>query len=368
MVEGAMNPERPARFPTLGALALFAAALMVAPELAVAQKQELPHSINFGTHAVGTVFHATGTGLSKVATDRGPIRVVVQPFSGPPAWVPTMNREGKPEIGIINVIEAWQAYTGKVAPKPLPAGAPDVKPPHSRNANLRMLKMGTNLAIGMPVRADSPIKSVRDLKGKRLAWGYPAFPAAILAGLSILATCGMSIQDLATVGVPEVVSGVRAIMEGRVDAAGSAAVGMGIIAEADARVGIRFLPVCDDPNGVRVAQGIMPGGHVNIRKAGPAGLKQDTPLWSYGIVVAASTHMPDEVAYTLLKTWAEHWKELEPIHPQFRGWRPEVFVQELATIPYHPGAIKFYKEKGLWTAQMDKNQEVLLTGELPFLK
>jgi len=74
------------------------------------------------------------------------------------------------------------------------------------------------------------------------------------------------------------------------------------------------------------------------------------------------------VAYTLIKTWAEHWKELEPIHPQFRGWRPEVFVQDFATIPYHPGAIKFYKEKGMWSAKMDRNQEMLLRGELPFLK
>jgi TRAP-type uncharacterized transport system substrate-binding protein len=78
--------------------------------------------------------------------------------------------------------------------------------------------------------------------------------------------------------------------------------------------------------------------------------------------------MSDEVAYTLVKTWAENWKELEPIHPQLRGWRPEVFVQKLATIPYHPGAIKFFKENGLWSPEMDRAQEMLLRGELPFLK
>ena len=278
-----------------------------------------------------------------------------------------MNREGKPEIGIINVTDVWQAYTGKVTPRPLPAGAPEVKPPYPPNSNLRLLMMGTDLSIGVPVRADSPMKSIVDIKGKRVTWGYPAFPAGILAGLSLLATCGVSIQDVATVPVPEVVSGVRAVMDGRADAAATAAVGMAIISEADARVGIRFLPVCQDPEGIRVAEGIMPGGHVKIRPAGPAGLKQDTPLWSYGITVIASTHMPDEVAYTLLKTWAEHWKQLEPMHPQLRGWRPEVFVQKLATIPYHRGAIKLHKEKGLWTSEMDRNQEKLLRGELPFL-
>ncbi len=361
-----MSFRRPFRFLVLVA-GFFATHLLFAPRPAEAQK-EPPRSVSFGTHAIGSVFNSVGTGLAKVATDRGSVRVVVQPFSGPPAWVPTMNREGKPEIGIINVSEAWQAYTGKNTPKPLPAGSPEVKAPYPANSNLRMLNMGTDLAIGMPVRADSPVKSITDMKGKRITWGYPAFPAGILAGLSLLATCGMSIQDVGTVPVAEVVSGVRAVMEGRADAAATAAIGMGIVTEADVKVGIRFLPVCQDAEGIRVAQGIMPGGHVKVRSAGPSGLKQDTPLWHYGIVVATSTHMADETAYSLVKTWAEHWKELEPIHPQLRGWRPEVFVQKLATIPFHPGAIKYFKEAKLWSAEMDRNQEVLLRGELPFLK
>ncbi len=167
--------------------------------------------------------------------------------------------------------------------------------------------------------------------------------------------------------VPEVVAGVRALMEGRVDGA-VAAVGMGIVSEADARVGVRFLPAGQDPKGVRIASGIMPGGQVSIRSKGPAGVKSDIPIWSYGISIVASTHMSDELAYTIIKTWWEHWKELEPIHPQLRGWNPDVFVQEIATIPYHPGAIKLYKEKGKWSAEMDRNQEALMKGELLFLK
>ena len=334
---------------------------------AAAKEAELSRTINFATHAVGTVFNAVGTGLSKVASDRGPIRVVVQPFSGPPAWIPSMSRNGKPEVGIINVIDVWQAYTGKLTPRPLPAGSPEMKPPYTPHPNLRLLNLGTSLFAGILVRADSPIKSLADLKGKRLTWDFPAFPPNILAGLSLLATEGLSVKDVVTVPVPEVVSGVRALMEGRVDGA-VAAVGMGIVSEADARVGVRFLPAGKELEGVKVAHGIMPGADVTLRQAGPAGVKTDTSLWAYGISVVASTHLPDEIAYTLLRTWSEHWKELEPVHPQLRGWSPEKFVQKTATIPYHPGAIKFYKEKGTWTSEMERNQEVLLRGELPFLK
>jgi hypothetical protein len=94
-----------------------------------------------------------------------------------------MTRDGKPEVGIINVIDVWQAYTGKLTPRPLPAGSPEMKPPYSAHSNLRLLKIGTNLVAGILVRADSPIKSMADLKGKRLTWDFPAFPPNILLGL-----------------------------------------------------------------------------------------------------------------------------------------------------------------------------------------
>ena len=57
-----MNIRRFARLPVVAVSAIFAAALLVAPHLAYSQKQApLPRSVNFGTHAVGTVFNAVGT-------------------------------------------------------------------------------------------------------------------------------------------------------------------------------------------------------------------------------------------------------------------------------------------------------------------
>ena len=336
---------------------------------AEAAKEPLPKMINLATHSPGTMFNAAGTALAKVASDSSPIRTVVQPFSGPPAWVPGMNGEGKPEVGLINAVEGRQAYTGKVAPNPLPAGV-NVKPPYDKpNPNIRALAFGTPMFGGMVVRADSPYKTIADLKGTRVAFGFQAFPANVMITLSNLALAGLTINDVKTVDVPETTAGQQALIENRVDSA-TAALGMSKVAEADAQIGVRFLQSPRDPDKLAAAQQFMPGGDVYLVPAAnkEPGIKEDTYIWGYGMMIMASTHMSDETAYTLVKAWWDNLATLQPMHSQFRDWTEKTFVTDKPTVPYHPGAIKFYKEKGVWTPKMDQYQEALLKGELPFLK
>ncbi|MGI5883112.1 MAG: TAXI family TRAP transporter solute-binding subunit, partial [Dethiobacteria bacterium] len=59
----------------------------------------------------------------------------------------------------------------------------------------------------------------------------------------------------------------------------------------------------------------------------------------------------------------ENNEELSGIHPRLKEWTIDRFVSEQATLPYHPGAIKFYKDKGVWTEEMDALQESLLSME-----
>jgi len=328
----------------------------------------LPERLTCATLLVGTVFHVTGSGLCKVATEHTPMTVAVSPMASARSWVPQMNETGTPEIGIMQLCEIWQAYTGKLAPKPeLIPGDPREGPPYTpATPNLRILVAGTHLRVGFIVRDDSPIKTTEDMRGKRITWGFAAFPSNIEWGLAGLNAAGMTINDLEPVPVSEVVVAVRALMEGRVDIA-IGAIGMPIVGEADAKVGVRFVPLPMDPEAIKRQQSVMPGSTIKAAAPGIPGVKVPTPIGHISIVAQTSTHMPDDVAYALVKAWWDNYKELEPIHPQFRGWTPDIYVSELATIPYHSGAIKFYKEKGVWTAEQDKMQERLMKGELPSL-
>jgi len=329
----------------------------------------LPKSVTLATAASGTTLYSMGTGLAKVASDAGPMQVILQPFSGGPAWIPQMTSAGKPEVGLLNSVEGWQALTGKATPKPLPEGMSIPAPYDKAYSNLRALMMGTDLTTGMLVKKDSKYQSASDLKGARIAWGFKAHAGAALAAYTNAALMGFTPnKDFQPVEVADPTAAVRALAEGRLDAA-CVAVGMGTIAEADAQVGVRYLDAPKDSANLKVAQGMMPGGRVVTLKGGSsAGVPKDTQLWGYPTVLLVPSNMPDNVAYTLVKTWWDNYAKLAPLSPQLADWKPDIFVSKTATVPYHPGAIAFYKEKGVWTKDMEDAQQELLKGELLFLK
>ena len=326
----------------------------------------LPKTVSIGTHGPATVYYAAGAGLAKVASDVGPIEVIVQPFTGPPSWLPPMIFSGKPELGVINAGEGWQAFTGGATPKPLPEGM-TIRAPHERAwKELRTLLLGTDITLGMLVRKDSKYQAVPDLKGARIAWAFKGQPNTQLYNLAFLTLGGLTSKDIQTVEVPDAPSCTTALMEGRLDAA-PLAVAMGAVIEANSRIGVRFVDTPLDRGKLRIAQGILPGVHITTHKAGSeVGVVKDTNLLSNPKLLVASTGLPDNVAYALVKVWWENYQKLEPFHPQFKGWTPSIYVSSRATVPYHPGAIAFYKEKGVWTPEMDQIQQLLLKGELPF--
>jgi len=336
---------------------LFFMGAMAGP-VSAQSEQKYPKIVRFAALSPGTLLYSMISGLAKVASDKSPMTVIVVPTAGTPAWLPMVTKHGTADLAMEGFPIMWQIYTGRAAPEPIPKGFPQ-KAPYAKTTNLRTLICGPALKAGMLVRKDSGMKYVEELKGKRIAWEWTAFPANIAFSLSALLNGGMTIDDVKTMPVTEVVSAVRAVQEGRIDAA-VCAVGMGAIAEADALVGVRFLHQSMDPARVAEGQRAMPGCYTTMQPAGVPGVPEDTPLWACPLAVVAPTRVPDHVAYKLAETWWNNYKDYQSIHPVLRQWTPDVFTNINVTLPYHNGSVRLFKDKGAWTPEKEAKQNQLL--------
>jgi TRAP transporter TAXI family solute receptor len=321
--------------------------------LAAAQAQQLPRSVAIGANPPGTVFYALASGIAKVTTDAGPIPATVQPYTGTSTLLPLLN-SGELDFALVNAVDMGMAYLG---PNKLKIGGKNDFP-HS--PDIRLVMRGAPLVIGLLVKKDSPLKSVHDLKGRRVTGEYPAHQAVWFNMLGLLSTGGLSWRDVTVVPVPAVNDGIEAVVQGRAEVT-AGALNMAKIREADAAVGVRHLPVDCSPDGDRRVRQTVPGYYTRTVKAGgAAAVVEDTCTVAYDIYFATHKGAPDQVVTAVLTAVWENEAKLKPIHPVFREWTRDRAATAEMTIPYHPAAIKFYTANGAWKKEMGEAQAKLL--------
>ncbi|HWP60210.1 MAG TPA: TAXI family TRAP transporter solute-binding subunit [Candidatus Acidoferrales bacterium] len=338
------------------ALAVLAAFLFLAPAGAPvysAEARKLPRAVTIGTNPPGTVFYALAGGLAKVASEATPMQVNIQPYTGTSTFLPLLNG-GELDFAIVNAVDMGMAYLG---PHKLKVGG---KNDFQHSPNVRLVMRGAPLIVGLLVKKDSPLKSVHDVKGKRVTGEYPAHQAVWFNMYGALASGGLSWNDVKVVPVPAVNDGIDALVQGRADVT-VGALNMAKIREADAAVGVRHLSHDCSPEGEKRLRQAVPGYYPLLMKAGSAAaITEDTCTAAYDVYFATHKAAPDQVVGAILKAIWENEEKLKPIHPAFKEWTRDRAVSADVTIPYHPGAIKFYQEKGAWKKEMDQVQQKLL--------
>ena len=219
--------------------------------------------------------------------------------------------------------------------------------------------LGSPLMVGLLVPDKTDIKTVKDLKGKRMPVDYGAFYSATLTIRALIANAGLTVNDLKGLTVTTYVAGVRTLIEGRSDLT-MGSVGSGITKELKTARGARYLDLDTSPEAVARMQKVHPGYYPIKAKPGLAGLAKETMLMGKDITLICGGHLPDDVTYHITKALWENYKELAPVHPRLKFWTPNRFASARAVVPYHPGSIKWYKEKGVWTQELDEHQKKLL--------
>jgi TRAP transporter TAXI family solute receptor len=297
---------------------------------------DLPRTVAIASNLAGTGAHALASGLAAVASRATPIAAKVQPYNGPNAWMPLLE-SGEVEFGIINILDSYMASTGTGNYK-------------KAYPMIRIVSGGVFPFTGsLMVRDKSDIKRPSDLKGKRMAWDFGGHAITQTWQNAAMEVSGLKPSDVVQVRFSNLNDAIRGVPEGKVDAT-FAAIGIGVNEEANAMEPIRFLslPVGDASNKILAKY----GGTI-VKQDPVTGIRGDTNVIGYPLHLASSTKVSDRVVATLLKAWWDNHAELQSIHPQFKKWTKDVQVITNFTVPYHSGAVKFYRDAGVWTPKHD---------------
>jgi len=309
---------------------------------------------SIGTNPPGSILYVVGGALAKVAGDAGTARLTVQPYSGTSTFLP-MLESGELELGVNNAVDVGLAYRGadyKIGGRN----------PFPHTPSLRLVMRSAPIMVAPLVRRDSPIKTIQDVKGKRMTGEYPANLAIWYNVFGELASAGLTFRDVRVVPVAGLNEGVDALIAGRADVA-TYGINGAKVREADASVGVRHLSIDCSPEGEKRLRAAVPGYYPRrVKKEEAAAVVDDICVVAYDIYVVASKRTSDAVVEGLLRAVWDNGSKLAPFHSMLREWSRDRMLGADVTIPYHPAAMRFYREHNVWSAEIDQAQQRLLTG------
>ena len=194
-------------------------------------------------------------------------------------------------------------------------------------------------------RADSGIKVLADLKGKRVNIGNPGSGQRATMEV-VMDALGWKMSDFALASELKHAEQAAALGDNKVDAI-IYTVGNpnGSMQEATTTVDARLIPVdgpaidklvADNPY---YSKAIIPGG---MYKGNP----DDVATFGVRATFVTSAKVPDEVVYAVVKAVFDNFDRFKKLHPAFANLKPEDMIKQGLSAPLHPGAIKYYKERG----------------------
>lgn len=225
---------------------------------------------------------------------------------------------------------------------------------------LLLTSMGAT-GIGMATAKDANIKTLKDLKGKRIPWVAGADSLNIpIEGY--LAFAGLSWDDVEKVEFSGFKGMWEALSNGQVDTAFAITVtSMAKKLDASSR-GIHWLPAPHEDKDAwgrftKVAPYFVP----TVATVG-AGISEEAKwegaAYAYPLLIANKTHSDDEV-YTLVKAMDEDYADYKDNAPGAKGWALD--KQNFNWVmPIHEGAVRYFKDKGIWSEQAQAHNDSLI--------
>ncbi len=194
-------------------------------------------------------------------------------------------------------------------------------------------------------RADSGVEKFDDLFGKRVNVGNPGSGQRATMDV-VLGAMGKSEADFSLASELKPAEQSAALGDNKVDAI-IYTVGHpnGSIQEATSTVDAKLIPVTGEAIDKLVeenpyyAKATIPGGLY-------AGTDEDVETFGVKATFVTSADVPDDVVYQVVKAVFDNFDRFKGLHPAFANLKEEEMISDGLSAPLHPGAVKYYKERG----------------------
>lgn len=295
-------------------------------------------TVGIGSTKAGATSQITATISKAVSEHSKGVQMRKQTMGGTQQYIPPVNA-GELAFGISNIAQYHMAQTGTGMSK------------GNKYPNLRLVSTMMKFTISFVVGEKSGINTVADLKGKRIAFGFKSAPLFHFITSGGLASGGLTYADVKKVPAVGLVQHWRMLMQGKIDAVITAA-GTGFVKQLNAKVpgGIKHISFPDTPDALKAMHKWFPKSDWTIVKPrkGLTAVRAPTNFVTFDYLLWTHKGLSDDIVYKVTKVMHTQEKQLKAGGPLWRSFQANARLAKDQGYPYHPGAIKYYKEVGLW--------------------
>ena len=294
-------------------------------------------TVGFATLPPGSILHAQASVIAKVVQDNSKLQVRVIGYGGDTGILEAVGSK-RDDFWLLDVGESADALHGRGTWK------------GKTQPSLRTAITMYGFQMAFWVRKDSSIQSIADLKGKRVPSEWVQQTGVLPHTTAVLAAGGITYNDVVKVPEVNVVRAADDFKAGKLDLL-FFAVGAPKVQEVAASVGgLRILPMNPLPDSEKRMKSVRPEYYFSTVNPAPhiAGVDKPSQVQTIDVVVGVGAHVPDDVVYQFVKAMRENKKALVAGHPNFNQFDETQAAKRQPSLPHHPGAIRYFKEAGIW--------------------
>ena len=291
--------------------------------------------LSIATGGTGGVYYPLGGGLANILSKTIPGMSATAEVTGGSVDNMRLIGTGKPYIAFTQTDAAYDALRGedKFKGKPIP---------------VRTLAVAYPNRMHVVTIEGTGVNKIEDIKGKRVSTGSPGSATEVFA-FRVIEAAGLNHEKDMRKERLGVAESVNAIKDKKIDAFfWVGGLPTAAVTDLGASPGVKIklidiahlVPAMSKKHGNIYVQDVIPKGTY-------PGQTTDNPQATVQNLIVANENMSEQLAYNITKTIFDHQKELVAVHKEAAGISLANQKESNSALPWHPGALRFYKERGV---------------------